>query len=338
MPNNQIQNLIDQFGNFLDAEQINNVAPIFHKPIDQHIGVNISGRFKTTDDTANGQMCYITVARNPFQFNAHDGFGLAWRKQPQFLIDLHNYQQSGTALPDVSKDSFNKQYGHLFGNAVANNANTSGTAWEEWKLEVNAGTRVTLPNDKQLMKYNVYLIDEDILQEKVYVSPEAMWDQTGGKNQFLQAAKTWLVPGRWYEYKMKIFDKLAVEAWIYDSDNPPSDPLNIAKRLINRGQTYPPYVAKARYWGAKDNVTYMEGFAGGHFGIGVGNTYNNEWYFDNLEVISFVETFPMHMFKMHLAENSFPRSGPMTIKYYGVGYDPEAWVRDDNAGHSYTRV
>ena len=29
-------------------------------------------------------------------------------------------------------------------------------------------------NDVQLMKYNVYLIDTDILQEKVYVSPEGM--------------------------------------------------------------------------------------------------------------------------------------------------------------------
>jgi len=82
----------------------------------------------------------------------------------------------------------------------------------------------------------------------------------------------------------------------------------------------------------------MEGLSGGHFGIGVGNTYNNEWYFDNLEVISFVETFPMHMFKIYLSENNFPRSGPMTVKYYGVGYDPEAWVREGNAEHSYTRA
>jgi len=174
MPNNQIQNLIDQFGNLLDAENVNNVAPIFHKPIDQHIGVSISGRFKTTDDTADGQMCYITVARNPFQFNAHDGFGLAWRKQPQFLIDLHAGQQTSATIPVTSKERFNNQFGHLFGNAAENPSNTSGEPWEEWMLEVDSGNRVTLPNDVQLMKYNVYLIDTDILQEKVYVSPEGM--------------------------------------------------------------------------------------------------------------------------------------------------------------------
>lgn len=332
MPNNQLEALIDQFGNVLNPENVNNVAPIFHKPIDQHLGIEVSGRFKTGDDTANGQMAYITVARNPFQFNAHDGFGLAWRKQPQFLIDLHNAQQTGQSASSESKQIFNDQYGHLFP------LNTFSNAWEEWGAQVSSGVRPTLPNDKQLMKYNVYLIDEDILQEDVYVSPESMWDQTGGKNQFLQAAKMWITPDRWYEYKYKIYDKLAFECWIYDSDNPPDDPLNVAKRLLNRGQTYPPYVAKARYWGAKDDVTFMEGLAGGHFGIGVGNTYNNEWYFDNLEIKSFIETFPMHLFKMSLPENSFPRSGPLTIKYFGVGYDPEAFIRDENSGHSFTRA
>tara|TARA_Y100000310_G_C20647210_1_gene797317 strand:+ start:663 stop:887 length:225 start_codon:yes stop_codon:yes gene_type:complete len=69
--------LVDQFNNILDPENVNNQAPIFHKPIDQHIGIQISGRFQTTDGTANGQMCYITVARNPLVFMAHDGYGVA---------------------------------------------------------------------------------------------------------------------------------------------------------------------------------------------------------------------------------------------------------------------
>jgi len=61
------------------------------------------------------------------------------------------------------------------------------------------------------MKYNVYLIDTDILQEEVYVTPEKMWSQTGGKNQFLVAAKTWIEPDLWYEYNFKIYDKLGFE-------------------------------------------------------------------------------------------------------------------------------
>jgi hypothetical protein len=55
------------------------------------------------------------------------------------------------------------------------------------------------------------------------------------------------VPDRWYEYHFKIYDKLGFEGWMWDSESPPNDPLNIAKRLLDRGQTYPPYVAKARY-------------------------------------------------------------------------------------------
>jgi|TARA_Y100000310_G_C20465514_1_gene707441 hypothetical protein len=69
--------LIDQFNNVLHAENVNNQAPIFHKPIDQHVGIQISGRFKTSELTENGQMCYITVARNPLIFMAHDGYGVA---------------------------------------------------------------------------------------------------------------------------------------------------------------------------------------------------------------------------------------------------------------------
>ncbi|MAE87658.1 MAG: hypothetical protein CMB80_33300 [Flammeovirgaceae bacterium] len=65
---------------------------------------------------------------------------------------------------------------------------------------------------------------------------------------------------------------------MWDSETPPEDPLNVTKRLLDRGQTYPPYVAKARYWGAKDlqKTEYMGGLAGGHFGIGIENTRNCE--------------------------------------------------------------
>lgn len=79
--------LVDKFNNILDRANINNQAPVFHKPIDQHIGIQVSGRFSTTDDTPAGQMCYITVARNPLVIMPHDGYGIAWRKQPQFLIN-----------------------------------------------------------------------------------------------------------------------------------------------------------------------------------------------------------------------------------------------------------
>ena len=108
--------IVDQFNNILDPFNINNLAPIFHKPMDQHIGIQISGRFNTTDSTSNGQMCYITVARNPLKFMAHDGYGLAWRKQPQFLLNLYAAVTVGGTVSDEDKQKFNNMYAHIFGN------------------------------------------------------------------------------------------------------------------------------------------------------------------------------------------------------------------------------
>lgn len=326
--------LVDKFNNILDRANINNQAPVFHKPIDQHIGIQVSGRFSTTDDTPAGQMCYITVARNPLVIMPHDGYGIAWRKQPQFLINAWNayLTNSTSTVSAADQEKFNQMYAHIFGNGPL-------TPINQWWADLATNTRPALPQDKQLLKYNVYLIDTDILQEDVYVTPEAMWSQTGGKNQFLVAAKMWIEPNTWYEYHLKIYEKLGFEGWIYNSENPPADPLSIANRLLDRGQTYPPYVAKARYWGEKDleKTGYMGGLAGGHFGIGIENTKNCEWLFDNLLIKSFIETFPMHLFKFKPGLNDFPDSGPLTVEYFGVGYDPELWDRD-KAGHSFTRV
>tara|TARA_Y100000310_G_C20647210_1_gene797319 strand:+ start:1389 stop:1655 length:267 start_codon:yes stop_codon:yes gene_type:complete len=87
-----------------------------------------------------------------------------------------------------------------------------------------------------------------------------------------------------------------------------------------------------------EKTDYMGGLAGGHFGIGVTNSRNSEWYFDNLLIKSFVETFPMHMFKFKPDSNDFPDLGPLTVEYYGVGYDPELWARDGQSGHSLLRL
>jgi hypothetical protein len=78
MPNNNpLYTFYDQYNNIIDPSNLNNLQPMFHKALDQHLGVQISGRFRTTDATNNGDMSYITVARNPDIYAAHDGYGLA---------------------------------------------------------------------------------------------------------------------------------------------------------------------------------------------------------------------------------------------------------------------
>jgi|TARA_Y100000310_G_C20372638_1_gene664235 hypothetical protein len=44
------------------------------------------------------------------------------------------------------------------------------------------------------------------------------------------------------------------------------------------------------------------------------------------------------MFKFKPSVNDFPDTGPMTIEYYGAGYDPELYSRDANSGHAFLRL
>jgi hypothetical protein len=96
-----------ELNSITSAENFNNLAPIFHKQIDQHLGIEISLVMNTTDNTEDGQVSYITVLRNSEVFLPQDGYGLAWRKQPGFLIRLNT---GGTAYTQADVDTFIEQY------------------------------------------------------------------------------------------------------------------------------------------------------------------------------------------------------------------------------------
>ena len=179
------------------------------------------------------------------------------------------------------------------------------------------------PSNKNLWKYNVYLVDNDLLSEDFWVGHEQLTDQTSGKNQFLQAAKVWIEPNISYEFRLKIFSKMATEAWIFPTNNPTigddGTAYSSVLKVINRGQTYPQYIPQA---------------AGTHFGIGILNTYNSEWYVDNIEMKSFEESFPMHLFRFKLPPDKFPAGGGFRTKYYGVGWDPIEYEIDGKIDNS----
>lgn len=77
MTQQQLTALIAMGTRLLSDENFNNLSPIFHKQIDQHLGVEITFTFETTDNTEDGEMAYATVLRNSEVFAPHDGYGLA---------------------------------------------------------------------------------------------------------------------------------------------------------------------------------------------------------------------------------------------------------------------
>lgn len=338
----QIENAQLQLFNYISPSTFNNLSPIVHKPIDQHLGIEIFCDMMTTDNTEDGEMAYITVLRNSEIFLPHDGFGIAWRKQPEFLLRINrNWTKAkidpiNTGGQGTVSDTPNRYYNEQ--------SDLAYKASDLLKFKEIYGYTPTITGPgyiearPELWRYNVYLVDNDILQENVWVGYDQLWDQTSGKNQFLQAAKVWIEPEVTYQFKIKIYEKMGVEAWIYDIDNPPADPYADANKVIDRGQTYPPYVTQSGDKIETDTGLEILESSRNHFGVAVAETRNCEWYLDNLLVKTFAETFPMHLFRLKPDPVYFDPSGNAQINYYGVGYDPEQFLLAGETGHSKVKV
>ncbi len=153
-------------------------------------------------------------------------------------------------------------------------------------------------------KYNVYMIDNDAQSEFTYIHQDQLVDNTGGVNQFIMAAKKEILVDTWYTFQIVIYSHLGMDVWIEPTsswvENPTKDTV-----LMTRGQTYPPYQRQS---------------SGEHFGISVYNTSNSEWFYDDIRIVSIVQNYPMHLFKLKADGANFKTGQPASIKYFGSGY------------------
>ena len=67
----------NQLENLINPVNFNNLAPVFHKRLDQTLGVQIDCTMSTTDSNPAGSMCYITTLRDDNVFVPHNGYGMA---------------------------------------------------------------------------------------------------------------------------------------------------------------------------------------------------------------------------------------------------------------------
>lgn len=336
----QIEDAQLQLFNYISPSTFNNLSPIIHKPLDQHLGIEIFCEMMTTDNTEDGEMAYITVLRNSEIFLPHDGFGIAWRKQPEFLLRMdRNWSRPATPPINNGGQGTNTNAPNVYYTMLPDSAYKTADLLK-FKEIYGYTPNITGPgyvkSHPELWRYNVYLVDNDILQENVWIGHEQLWDQTSGKNQFLQAAKVWIEPEVNYQFKIKIYPNMGVEAWIFDADNPPPDPY--ANKVIDRGQTYPPYIPQSGDKIETDTGTYILTSSRNHFGIAVAETRNCEWYVDNLLIKTFTETFPMHLFRMKPDLLYFSPNKTAQVNYYGVGFDPYQFFINGEQGHSKVKV
>jgi len=308
-----VNSALTNVSDMVSAENFNNTAPIVHKALDQHTGITITTAMETTDGTEDGEMAYITVFRDSEIYLPHDGYGIAWRKQPEFLRRIN----LGGEISAEDEATFKEHYGST--------------------LPDGYGDAGFIEANNIYWKYNVYLVDNDVLQEETWVGHDQIFDQTSGKNQFLAAGKNWIEPNIEYVFRIKIYQYMGTEVWVHPSSETGYEYTN-AQRVISRGQTYPPYVVQAGASRTETEGGVTITSARNHFGIGIGQSRNYEWFVDDILIESFVETFAMHLFRFDITDSLvasfFPVGGSFTLDYYGVGYDPVQYVLAGNTGHS----
>lgn len=304
---NRYENLLASLRTLVDPKLLNNCSPIYSHPLSQHTGIQIECTMQTTDNTENGEMCYITVLRNDKIFLAHDGYGLAWRKQPELLQRMRKGAGGYTTVDDKNKDKtiFNEEYYDL-------------TSQDSGLFEKCLGDGML--DHPEVWKYNIYLVDNDILNEETWIGHDTIVNFANNKNQFLATGKAWIEPNKAYTFTSKIYEFLGFEAWVFPEGD--KTELTDENRILRRGTTYPNYLPISGEKIVSSETIERLNSTKGHFGIGIGETRNCEWLLKNIHIFSFIEVFPAHLFKFKVV-GVFNASLPIEVFYYGVGYESE---------------
>ena len=68
------------FENLISVNVAYNFSPVLHRYMGLQTGVKLTGKFKTSDPSDDGNMCYSTFWRSENFASPHDGVGMAWVK------------------------------------------------------------------------------------------------------------------------------------------------------------------------------------------------------------------------------------------------------------------
>ncbi len=77
------------FEDLISTDVAYNFSPVLHRYMGLHTGVKFSGKFKTSDPSTNGNMCYTTFWRSENYAIPHDGVGMAWIKGDENTYNVY---------------------------------------------------------------------------------------------------------------------------------------------------------------------------------------------------------------------------------------------------------
>jgi len=206
----------------------------------------------TSDNTEFGEMAYITCLRNDTVFMPTDGLGLAYRKQPAFILRLNSDDYQGNTdlrNQDIAKFEELFEINPVTAELVGSN-----------KLRNGAG------NDKYWF-YNMYMVDNNALDENIQMGTSKVFDAINGINQYLQRAKVWIEPNVTYDFLVEVQTTLAIKIrYKVSSDTSFTE-------ILSKGATYPNYVPAAGSKIVSSNSSIQElDSERGHVGISVVST------------------------------------------------------------------
>ena len=296
--------IIQDLSEVKDPRNYMNTAPVMHREIFQHIGIRVSTQMETNDPSPYGQVSYITVLRNNTLFIPQDGYGIAWRKQPDFITRLNydDYEDESLRQGDIEK------FKELFGDDPVEEDLIGDN-----KLKDN-------PDNEKYWFFNIYLVDNNALSEDTQMGVNKVFDSINGINQFMQKSKFWIEKDTAYDFELEISRQLGTKIRVKEANE--SD----FTEVINKGATYPPFLPNSAETIATDTGVDSLLSSRGHFGIGVLETKGGEWRVNSVFVRSIVQSFPMHLFRFDMS-NHTDKTGLFDVEYWGVGRDPNGSAR-----------
>lgn len=154
--------------------------------------------------------------------------------------------------------------------------------------------------------YNVYFVDNNVLQDDIYVGPNMIIEDYG-VNNFISAHKLTINSDTWYNFRLHVTDRYGLKFWISTGA---IDPVSSPDAEFGPTFGYRPVAAEQ----------------GTDFGVSVGQTKNKEWSYGELgiKIYSGVD-YPIHMFNMKLDPEYYSSGDVVTVNYYGVGHGLDSY-------------
>lgn len=297
----QFKNVIESSDNpdnlstldFLQSELLNkvgNISPVITLELDQHVGIEAEFVISSNDRSPMGQMCYMTFLRNNRIRMPHDGYGIAYRKQPDFLVrlDKNDYPDPALKQQDIEtfKDIFNID-------------------------PVTENLVGQLKSRPEFHFYNVYLVDNNVLNEEIQVGSNRVFDSINGINQFLQKGKVWITTEDTNYFKITISQQMATVIFYKNAE---ADPYN---EVLTKGATFPQYIPN---FGDPENIDNINIYRN-EVGIGIQDTKNGVWKLKSIFIKNTTETYPMHLFRFNVDSEKWDAlaSSNISFDYWGSG-------------------